>query len=154
MTAPALADYLAQHPVLKALPAEHIALIVSFAGVQQHAAQTLIFTHDQNADAFYIVQSGKVTIEVPSLGGEPMAIQTLGADSILGWSWLLPPYRWLFDARTAVPTTVVAVDGKRLRAACDQDPALGYRVVKLFAALMAERLNAARVTAMRHYSGV
>lgn len=148
-----LAKYLAQHPVLKALTAEQSALIASFASVQQHAAQNLIFTHDRDADAFYIVQSGKVTIEVPSLGGEPMTIQTLGPDSILGWSWLLPPYRWLFDARAAAPTTVVAVDGKRLRDACDQDPALGYRVVKLFAALMAERLNAARVTAMRHYTG-
>ena len=43
--------------------------------------------------------------------------------------------------------------GKRLLAACEQDPALGYAVLKRFATLMAERLNAARLTAMRHYSG-
>lgn len=153
MNAAELASFIARHPVLRALPAEHIALIVSFASVQQHAAQARIFVHDQNADAFYIVHSGQVTIEVPSLGGEPLAIQTLGPDSILGWSWLLPPYRWLFDARAAVASTVVAVDGKRLRDACEQDPALGYRILKLFAALMAERLNAARVTAMKHYTG-
>ena len=153
MNASSLATYLAHHPLLAALPPEHIALVVSFASVQQHPAQSRIFVHDQDADAFYIVQSGQVTIEVPALGGEPLTIQTLGADSILGWSWLLPPYRWLFDARAAVPTTVVAVDGKRLRDACEQDPALGYRILKLFAGLMAERLNAARVTAMRHYTG-
>jgi CRP/FNR family transcriptional regulator, cyclic AMP receptor protein len=153
MTAAELASYFTSHPLFQALPPEHISLITSFASVQQHPAQGRIFVHDQDADAFYVVQSGKVTIEVPSLGGEPLAIQTLGADSILGWSWLLPPYRWLFDARADVPTTVVAVDGKRLREACERDPALGYRILKLFAALMAERLNAARVTAMRHYTG-
>ena len=153
MNATELAAYLSHHPVLRSLPSEQIALIVSFATVQQHPAQSRIFVHDQNADAFYIVQSGKVMIEVPSLGGEPLEIQTLGPDSILGWSWLLPPYRWLFDARAAVPSTVVAVDGKRLRDACEQDPALGYRILKLFAALMAERLNAARITAMKHYTG-
>jgi CRP/FNR family transcriptional regulator, cyclic AMP receptor protein len=154
MNAAELASYLARHPVLAGLPPEHIALIVSFATVQQHPAQSRIFVHDQDADAFYIVHSGRVTIEVPALGAEPLAIQNVGPDSILGWSWLLPPYRWLFDARASVASTVVAVDGKRLREACEQDPALGYRILKLFAALMAERLNAARVTAMRHYSGV
>jgi len=153
MTASALATYLAHHPVLKALPSEHIALIVSFASEQQIPAQRRIFEHDKDADAFYIVRSGKVTIEVPSLGGEPLSIQTLGPDSILGWSWLLPPYRWLFDARAAVATTVVTVDGKRLRDECERDPRLGYQILKLFAALMAERLNAARITAMRHYTG-
>jgi CRP-like cAMP-binding protein len=153
MTASSLATYLAQHPVLKALPSDHIALIVSCASEQQIPAQRRIFEHDKDADAFYIVRSGKVTIEVPSLGGEPLSIQTLGPDSILGWSWLLPPYRYMFDARAAIATTVVAVDGKRLRDECERDPRLGYQILKLFAALMAERLNAARITAMRHYTG-
>jgi CRP/FNR family transcriptional regulator, cyclic AMP receptor protein len=153
MNAVSLATYLARHPVLSALPKEHIALIVSFASSREYAAQHRIFEHDKNADSFYIVQSGKVAIEVPSLGGEPLTIQTLGADSILGWSWLVPPYRWLFDARAITQATVVVVDGVRLREACDQDPAIGYRILKLFAALMAERLNAARIAAMRHYAG-
>jgi CRP/FNR family cyclic AMP-dependent transcriptional regulator len=148
-----LATYLAHHPVLKALPKEHIALIVSFATVKEYTAQHRVFEHDKNADAFYIVQSGKVAIEVPSLDGEPLTIQTLGADSILGWSWLVPPYRWLFDARAITHATVVVVDGVRLRQACEQDPAIGYQILKLFAGLMAERLNAARIAAMRNYAG-
>lgn len=153
MNSVSLSAYLSQHPVLRALPKEHLALVASFASVQNYAPQIRIFEHDKDADAFYIVQSGKVTIEVPSLGGEPLTIQTLGPDAILGWSWLLPPYRWLFDARAITATTAVVVDGKRLREACDFDPAMGYRILKLFAALMAERLNAARMTAMRHYAG-
>jgi CRP/FNR family transcriptional regulator, cyclic AMP receptor protein len=153
MASASLATYLAHHPVLGTLPKEDLALIVSFASVKEYSAQHRIFEHDKNADHFYIVQRGKVTIEVPSLGGEPLSIQTLGPDSILGWSWLLPPYRWLFDARALTDATIVAVDGKRLREACEEDPAIGYRILKLFAALMAERLNAARMTAMRHYAG-
>jgi CRP/FNR family transcriptional regulator, cyclic AMP receptor protein len=146
-------SYLASHPVFKDVPPQQLALIASFATAQQVAAQRKIFEHDKRASHFYIVKSGKVTIEVPSLTGEPLTIQTLGPGAVLGWSWLLPPYRWLFDARATVPTEVVAVDGERLRAACEQDPALGYQVLKRFAALMADRLNAARLTAMRHYSG-
>jgi CRP/FNR family transcriptional regulator, cyclic AMP receptor protein len=153
MNAASLATYLARHPVLGSLPKEDLALIVSFASVKDYAPQHRIFEHDRNADAFYVVQHGKVTIEVASLGGEPLTIQTLGPDSIIGWSWLVPPYRWLFDARAITASTIIAVDGVRLREACEQDPAIGYRILKLFAALMAERLNAARMTAMRHYAG-
>jgi len=146
--------YLAAHPVFKDIPPKYLALISSFASTQQYPAQRRLFEYDKLADHFYVVQSGRVAIEVPSIGGEPMAIQTLGPGSVLGWSWMMPPYRWLFDARALVPTGAIAVDGKRLLAACEQDPALGYVVIKRFATLMAERLNAARLTAMRHYSGV
>jgi CRP/FNR family cyclic AMP-dependent transcriptional regulator len=154
MTEGLAASFLAAHPVFKDFSPDHLALIASFAGMQQYAPQRRIFEHDKRADHFYIVRSGKVTIEVPAVGGEPLSIQTLGPGSVLGWSWLVPPYRWLFDARALVDTEVVAVDGNRLRKACDADPALGYEVLKRFAALMADRLNAARLTAMRHYSGV
>jgi len=153
MTDPLAISYLSQHPVFRDLSPEHIALIGSLASSQQLSPQRRVFEHDRDADHFYIVHSGQVTIEVPALGGEPLTIQTLGPGSVLGWSWLLPPYRWLFDARATVETTVIAVDGKGLREACERDPALGYQVLKRFAALMAERLNAARMTAMRHYSG-
>jgi CRP-like cAMP-binding protein len=148
------AAYFAAHPVFKDMAPDQLALIASFASTQQYAAQRRIFEHDKRADRFYVVKSGKVGIEVPSLGGEPMTIQTLGPGSVLGWSWLLPPYRWLFDARALIASEVVAVDGVRLLEACEKDPALGYQVLKRFAALMADRLNAARMTAMRHYSGV
>jgi CRP/FNR family cyclic AMP-dependent transcriptional regulator len=153
MTDSSPSAYLAAHPAFKEMAPEYLTLIASFATSQHVPAQHRIFEFDQPAEHFYIVQSGQVTIEVPAIGGEPMTIQTLGPGSVLGWSWLLPPYRWLFDARAVVATDVVAVDGKRLLAACELDPALGYVVLKRFATLMAERLNAARLTAMRHYSG-
>jgi CRP-like cAMP-binding protein len=145
--------FLAAHPVFKDLSPAHLALMTSFASTQQYAPQHRIFEHDRHADHFYVVQSGQVAIEIPSLGGEPLRIQTLGPGSVLGWSWLLPPYRWMFDARAVLATEVVAIDGLRLREMCERDPGFGYQILKRFAALMAERLNAARLTAIRHYSG-
>jgi CRP/FNR family cyclic AMP-dependent transcriptional regulator len=147
------AVFFATHPVFRSISPEHLALVASFATTQRYASQRRVFEYDKRADRFFVVQSGRVAIEVPSVEGEPLMIQTLGPGSVLGWSWLLPPYRWLFDARALTTTEVVAVDGERLRAACDQDPALGYQVLKRFTTLMADRLNAARLTAMRHYSG-
>lgn len=152
MTDPTLTVYLAQHPAFQGLSAEQVAQVASFARLAQFAPGERVFEHDTRAAEFYIVRQGKVTVEIPAIAGEPLVIQTLGDDSLAGWSWMIPPYRWSFDARAAAPTTVVAVDGVKLLAACEEDPRLGYELMKRFAALMAERLNAARRTAIRHYA--
>lgn len=134
------------------MTAQHVAQIASYARVVELSAGQRVFEHSTRADEFYIVQKGRVTVEIPAIAGEPLVIQTLSDGSLLGWSWMIPPYQWSFDARAAVASTVVAVDGEKLRAACEADARLGYELTKRFAILMAERLNAARTTAIRHYS--
>ena len=148
-----LADYLAKHPVFQGLEPSQLALIVSFASQMDYPTGHRVFKRDFDAHEFFIVRAGKVAIEVPSIDGESLTIQTVGNDSLLGWSWFIPPYRWSFDARAVVPSSVISVDGDKLRKACDFDAKLGYRLMQRFAMLMAERLNAARTAAMKHYAG-
>lgn len=153
MTDQTLTIYLAQHPMFRDLTPEQIAQIASYAKLEDYPSQAFVFAQGKQADRFYIVKTGRVTVEIPSLDGEPFPIQTLSDGSMLGWSWLLPPYRWNFDARATQPSTLIVFDGEKLRAACDADPALGYQLTKRVAVLMAERLNAARLAAVRHYGG-
>jgi CRP/FNR family cyclic AMP-dependent transcriptional regulator len=148
-----LTVYLAQHPIFKGLKQEQIALIGSLAKLVQFQPHQRVFEQDKPATHFFIVRSGSVTVEIPSIDGEGLAIQKLGSGSMLGWSWLISPYRWAFDARATAESSIIAVDGERLRAACESDPQLGYELLKRFAVLMAERLNAARNAAIRHYAG-
>ncbi|MCC6792080.1 MAG: Crp/Fnr family transcriptional regulator, partial [Thermomicrobiales bacterium] len=75
-------------------------------------------------------------------------IQTLGPGDILGWSWLFPPYRWHFDARVLTPTSTLEFNGACLRQQCDDDPALGYDIMKRVAQTMIERLQASRLQLM------
>jgi CRP/FNR family transcriptional regulator, cyclic AMP receptor protein len=153
MTDPTLHGYLAEHAMFQGLPAEQLDLIASHATMVDVRPQQRIFKHDTRADSFYIVRDGKVGLEVAAIEGEPLVIQTLGEKKVLGWSWLIPPYQWLFDARAVTHARVIALDGERLRAHCDADPNFGYALLRRFAALMAERLNAARLAAMAQYSG-
>ena len=62
-------------------------------------------------------------------------IQTLGEDDVIGYSWLFPPYRWRFDARAVEPLRALALDGQCLRGKCDDDPVLGYELMKRFAGM-------------------
>jgi CRP/FNR family transcriptional regulator, cyclic AMP receptor protein len=153
MSDAALTVYLARHPLFQGLDSTHIARIAGHAEERAIPADQRVFTQDTEASHFFILKEGTVAVEIPALDGEPLTIQNLGAGATIGWSWLIPPYRWLFDARATSSCVVVAVDGKSLRAACDENPVLGYELMKRFAALMAERLNAARQAAVRHYQG-
>ncbi|HKU43328.1 MAG TPA: cyclic nucleotide-binding domain-containing protein [Polyangiales bacterium] len=148
-----LRTYLAQHPFFVGLSDAQLNLVASLATGARYGAQQRVFKHDTDASQFYVLRDGKVGVEIPAVSGEPLRIQTVGNGGVLGWSWLIPPYRWLFDARALSPSEIVVIDGARLRSECEQDPRLGYELLKRFAALMAERLNASRLAAIRHYTG-
>jgi hypothetical protein len=70
---------------------------------------------------------------------------------VVGWSWLIPPYTWLFDARAVEPTGAVSFDGLCLRGKCEEDPRLGYELMKLVSQVMFSRLVAARVRLLDLY---
>ena len=60
-------------------------------------------------------------------GGGTLVIETLDEGDVVGWSWLVPPYRWAFDARALDLTRAVAFDGACLRGKCDDDPGSATR---------------------------
>jgi CRP/FNR family cyclic AMP-dependent transcriptional regulator len=153
MTADDLTPFLAEHSILQGLTPAQLVLVASRAKLAHYRSQQRVFTFGTRADKFYIIRSGKVGIEIPAIDGAPLTIQTVTDGSVLGWSWLMPPYRWLFDARALEASDIVVFDGDQIRADCEQDPRLGYELMKRFAMLMAERLNAAREMAIRHYTG-
>jgi CRP/FNR family cyclic AMP-dependent transcriptional regulator len=148
-----LHNFLAQHPMFAGLTPEQLALVISRASMAEYKNRQRVFTSGTTADSFYIIQRGVVGVEIPAISGAPLTIQTVTDGAVLGWSWLIPPYRWLFDARALAPSLIVVMDGVLVRADSEADPKLGYELMKRFAMLMAERLNAARETAIKQYTG-
>jgi hypothetical protein len=73
-----------------------------------------------------------------------LIIQTLVDEDLTGWSWLFPPYRWHFDARTVKAVRLLAFDGGWLREQIEADPKLGYLFMSLVAQIMFDRLQATR----------
>ena len=142
---------LKEHPFLEGLDDRHIKLLEGCASNVAFKAGEYIFREGDNADKFYIIRHGKTQIEtfIPQKG--PLAIQTREAGEIMGWSWLIPPYKWHFDARAYELTRAIALDGKCLREKCEQDHDLGYEIMKRFALLIAQRLDATRMQLMDVY---
>ena len=146
-----LKPILVQHPFLRGLETPYINLIVGCASNVRFEADHFIFREGEEANQFYIIRDGRVALEVFSPEQGPMIIDTLGEGEILGWSWLVPPYQWRFDARALEPTKAIALDGKCLRNKCEQHHDLGYELLKRFADIMAQRLDATRIQLMDMY---
>jgi hypothetical protein len=83
-------------------------------------------------------------LEISIPGEGPLPLETIVAGEVLGWSWLVPPYRWHFDARAATPVLALALDGECVRVKCERDEGLGYQVLKRFAPVIAHRLEITR----------
>lgn len=140
---------LAEQPFLKGLSAQQIELLADNAIPAEFKTDELIFKEGSPANRFYILLSGEVALESPCPKCDDergtVLIETVGAGSVLGWSWLFPPYYSHFDARAVSPVKAIFFYGTRLREQCESDHELGYQLMKRAAGIFIERLQAARV---------
>lgn len=146
-----LEPILAEHSFLKGLEPRHLKLIVGCASNVRFNADEYLFREGEEANQFYMIRQGKVAVEIPVKRGS-IIIQTLGEGEVLGWSWLMPPFRWRFEARAMEPTRAIALDGKCLRTKSEEDHDLGYELLKRFSTIIIERLDAIRLQLLDVYS--
>jgi len=147
-----LIEYLQSHKAFSGLASEHIAVLADHAEETTVGAGALLFKQEDPAEHFYILLEGSIEVEVPSIMGPALIVQTLGKDDILGWSWLIPPFKWTFEAKAHKESRVLAFDGKALLQQCEEDNDFGYALMKRFAGLMSERLHAARLKMMDNWA--
>lgn len=146
-----LEPILAEHPFLKGMTPEQLQLLVGCASNVRFDPGKYIFREGEEANQFYIVRQGKVALEIVTPQRGSIIIDTLADDEVLGWSWLLPPYHWHFNARALELTRAIALDGKCLRTKCESDHDLGYELLKRFAHLIEQRLQATRLQLLDLY---
>jgi CRP-like cAMP-binding protein len=146
-----LEPVLGQHPFLKGLASKHLALLAGCASNMVFRAGDYLIREGEEANHFFLLRHGKVAIEIASPGLGVIPIQTIGQGDVLGWSWLIPPYRWRFDGRAVELSRVLALDGACLRAKCEEDHDLGYELLRRFAQVVVERLEATRLQLMDLY---
>jgi CRP/FNR family transcriptional regulator, cyclic AMP receptor protein len=143
---------LVEHPFLKGLEERYIELVQGCASNVKFDAGQYLFREGEEANAFFIIRQGKVAIETFAAEHGSHIIDTYHEGEIVGWSWLVPPYHWHFDAHATELTRAIALDGKCLRAKCEHDHDLGYELLKRFAQIIDERLSVTRLRLLDLYS--
>ena len=143
---------IAEHPFFAGLDGGFTNLMVSCASNVRFTAGTYILKEGDAANTFYLIREGKVAVEILAPQHKPIIISTLSTGEILGWSWLLPPFQWKFHARAVDEIRAIALDGKCLRTKCEENHDLGYEVLKRFAQIMEQRLEATRLQLLDVYA--
>ncbi|RPH30094.1 cyclic nucleotide-binding domain-containing protein [bacterium] len=140
-----LSEVLHQHPFLGGMADNHIQTLLGCAS-SIHVPEGAYLIHEgQIANKFFLIRTGRMTLEmdVPPRGS--VRIQTVGPGEVLGWSWLISPYRWHFSACAVADVRALALDGECLRNKCMNDHDFGYEMLERLSHVMERRLEATRL---------
>jgi CRP/FNR family transcriptional regulator, cyclic AMP receptor protein len=141
-----------EHPFFAGLDEGFCTLVCGCAKNVRFEAGQYLFHEGERADQFYLLRHGRVALELNGPGRGPVTFQTLGTGEIVGVSWLIPPYRWTYDARALTLVRAISLDAACLRQKCEADHDLGYEMMKRFMPVLIERLQATRLQILDVYS--
>jgi CRP-like cAMP-binding protein len=140
-----------EHRFFAGFEESFLRLVVGCARNVRFEAGQYLFREGEPADQFYLLRHGRVALELSAPGRGRVTFQTLGENEILGVSWLIPPYRWTYDARAIELIRAISIDAACLRAKCEADHDLGYEMMKRFMPVLIQRLQATRLQILDVY---
>ena len=147
-----IVQYLPEHPFFAELEPAALELAAGCAVNVRFRPGEFLFHEGDPADTFYVLRRGRVSIQMRT-PTQDVVLDTAQDGDVVGWSWLIAPYRWTFDARATEDTNAIAFDGVCLRGKCEGDAALGYALLQRVVQVMSGRLQSARVRLLDLYGG-
>ena len=145
-------EYLSAHEFFYEFSDDLLKFLCECSSTREIKKGQILFRQGENADKFYVVRNGRISLQLPAIMGPTLEIQTLDKDQVLGWSWLISPYKWNFQTKAEEDSELLQFDGVAILARCEQEPKFGYELLKKFAALMSVGLNAARQKMMDEWN--
>lgn len=142
---------IAESRFFSGLSAESLDFLAAHAGLKKLAAGKVLFQYGDRATQFFLVLEGHLSLEIAAIEGPALELQDLGPGRIAGWSWLISPNRWNFQARARTAIEYLEFDGTAVFAECERNPKFGYELLKRFSTLMSERLQFARQKMMQEW---
>jgi len=144
-------EVLGSHPFFAGLNAGAMRLIAGCASNVHFAEGEFLFQEGHEANQFWVIRRGRVAMQLESPGRGAIVTDTMDEGEMVGWSWLVPPYRFFADGRAVTPVSATALDGACLRGKCEADPELGYQLLKRVTSVMYQRLLSTRIRLLDLY---
>jgi len=142
---------IARHEFFQDFKPHHLKVFQDCVSDAHYGRDQLLLRQGQGAERFFIIRKGEVRLELHTPENGSLPIQTVGPGEIVGWSWIVPPYKSAFDARAVEPLHVIIFDTNELRRKCEQDFELGYRVLQKFTLALSTRLDAVRAKLVEYH---
>ena len=152
MRARGLDRLICEHPFFAGIARDHCALLCGCGRNLRCDPGSYLFREGEPANEFFLIRHGRVALEIVAPGREARRLLTVGEGEIVGVSWLVPPYRWIFDAQALELTRAVAIDATCLRDKAERDHDFGYDIMRRFMTMLVARLHAARLQMLDVYA--
>lgn len=133
--------------LFEGIPEEHLAKIAPLMEELDVKAGENFFCEGCEADKFYILREGNVTLSM-KLTSRPEnlilgVINKFGQS--FGWSVVLTAKNYTASADAKEDSKVIAISGKDLRDFLDSDPCIGYPIAMRMVEIVSSRLRYYRV---------
>jgi signal transduction histidine kinase len=117
-----------------------------------------VLVEGQTADRLFVVKRGKLSLEKTlQLGrGAKTRLATVGyvgPGQTAGWSTLVPPHVYTSTAVCTEPTQLIVLDGVGLRRLAEENPRIGYKLMRVVAGLTKNRYQNATAT-LSHFVSI
>lgn len=131
---------------------ETLAKLAKHAWLRSLRTGEVLFREGETNDDFFIVKSGRITLEmcVPARGC--MHLLTLGEGEVVAWSALVGGGKMTAMASARQPTELIVIPGRQLLEQCEADHTLGYQLMRRLAISLSRRLVATRLQLLDLYA--
>lgn len=135
--------------VFSALTNAQLEKIASLALEKEYEAGTTIFKGGDKAAELLLIQEGKIALQMilPKARAQmnrKVTIDIVTRDDVVGWSVMVEPYVYTFTAVCLQDVKALSISGIKLRWLLQDDPKIGYNVLKGLIKVVALRLNETR----------
>jgi CRP-like cAMP-binding protein len=103
-----------------------------------------LFRLGERADRLVVIQRGRMKLTLPmQVRGreEHVLVEERGPGETIGWSALIPPYRFTLTATAPLETEVIAIAREALQRHFEEFPAVGQSVSLNLASVIGQRLQ-------------
>jgi CRP-like cAMP-binding protein len=137
------ADLLKRSDMFNGLSTEELERVLALGEAQGFSEGQVIVKEDEQGRTCYFILSGRVDIEIRSAfpGRDPQRIATIKRGEMFGELSLVDGFLRSATARALDEVEVMAFDNARLEGLMEEDPKIGYRIMRNIANVLSSRMR-------------
>lgn len=132
------------HELLKGLSPEQTEQVLALGSRITVPCGGTLFRLGDPADCLYLTERGRIRLTLPmQVRGreEEILVEENTPGETVGWSSMIPPYRFTLTATAPMDTEVIALPRVALQSCFESSPALGLKIVTNLAVVVGHRLQ-------------
>jgi CRP-like cAMP-binding protein len=132
------------HELLNGLSSAEAEQILELGTRQIVPSGTLLFRLGDTADRLFLIERGGIRLTLPmQIRGQEqdVLVEERSPGQTVGWSALIPPYRFTLSATASPDTELIALPRESLREYIAANPAAGCKIALNLAVVIGHRLQ-------------